>query len=171
MPVSIRPEAPGDIAAIHALTIEAFRDAAHSGHTEQFINDALREAGVLSLSLVAEDDGRIIGHVAISPVSLSDGSTGWFGLGPVSVVPDRQAKGVGSRLIHAALGELRQRAGAAGCVVLGDPVYYGRFGFRVDPRMVLPDVPIEYFQCLPFGDAIPTAIVSYHDAFLAQSPD
>lgn len=170
MPVSIRPEAPRDVAAIRALTIDAFRKASHSAHTEQFINDALREAGALTLSLVAEDEGHIVGHLAISPVTLSDSSAGWFGLGPVSVLPGRQGEGIGSALIQSAMDELRQRDDAAGCVVLGEPAFYGRFGFLADARMVLEGMPPAYFQCLPFGKVTPTAIVNYHNAFHAQGP-
>lgn len=170
MTVLIRPETPADIAAIHQLTEAAFRDAEHTSHTEQFINDALREAGMLTLSLVADDGDAIVGHVAISPVSLSDGSVGWFGLGPVSVLPERQGEGLGSRLIRQALDALRGQ-GAAGCVVLGNPDYYGRFGFRANPRMVLPEVPPVYFQILAFAGSVPEASVRYHQAFLAQAPD
>jgi putative acetyltransferase len=169
MPTSIRPETPVDIAAIHALTAAAFRHAAHASHTEQFINDALRKAGRLTLSLVADDAGTIVGHVAISPVSLSDGSRGWYGLGPVSVLPERQQEGIGSRLIRQALDDLRKQ-GAAGCVVLGDPGYYGRFGFRTDSRMVLPDMPPAYFQVLSFMGQMPNASVSYHEAFNVEVP-
>ncbi|MFX5522399.1 N-acetyltransferase, partial [Acinetobacter baumannii] len=80
-------------ATLHALTEAAFRNAAHSSHTEQFIVDALRARGELSVSLVAEMDGKVIGHVAVSPVTISDGSTGWFGLGPISVLPAWQGQG------------------------------------------------------------------------------
>ncbi|AIF48872.1 GNAT family N-acetyltransferase [Dyella japonica] len=166
----IRPETPADVAAIHALTAAAFHGAAHSSGTEPFINDGLRRAGQLTLSLVAEDDGVIVGHAAISPVVLSDGSAGWLGLGPVSVLPQRQHEGIGSRIIRQALETLR-REGAAGCVVLGDPAYYGRFGFRAHPSMVLPDVPPEYFQILAFDERVPVASVSYHEAFYATGDD
>ncbi|WP_109126431.1 N-acetyltransferase [Dyella sp. C11] len=169
MTLFIRPETTADIVAIHALTTEAFRHAAHTSHTEQFINDALREAGQLTLSLVADDKGEVVGHVAISPVTLSDGSHGWYGLGPVSVLPERQSEGIGAGLIHAALDTLRKEA-ATGCVVLGDPGYYARFGFRANPTLVLPGVPPEYFQSLVFSGPVPRATVSYHEAFQATGP-
>src|ERR1700749_3504376 len=85
--VTIRPESGSDVAAIHLLTKEAFRHAEHSSFTEQFITDALRESGMLTISLVAIDRDEVIGHVAISPVDLSDGTSGWYGLGPVAVLP------------------------------------------------------------------------------------
>ncbi len=168
MPISIRPETTSDIAAIHALTAAAFRDAAHSSHTEPFIVDALRAAGQLTISLVAEDAGVIVGHAAVSPVVLSDGSMSWHGLGPVSVFPDRQKQGIGSCLIRQTL-EMLQEQGVAGCVVLGDPAYYRRFGFRPAPDLVLPDVPAEYFQALAFGGPTPNATVQYHEGFNAQA--
>ncbi|RRJ83391.1 GNAT family N-acetyltransferase [Aestuariirhabdus litorea] len=167
MTLTIRPEKPADAEAIETVTIEAFLKAPHTDHREQFIVRALREAGALTISLVAEERGHIVGHVAVSPVTLSDGSTGWFGLGPISVLPDHQRSGMGSRLMREALGAL-QALGASGCVVLGDPAYYGRFGFRPEAGLVLPGVPAEYFQALPLGDALPRGVVSYHPAFEAS---
>lgn len=110
----------------------------------------------------------IVGHVALSPVVLSGGEPGWYGLGPISVVPALQGRGIGTRLMQAALDALRDRD-AAGCVVLGDPAYYGRFGFVADPALVLPDVPPLYFQVLPLNGAMPVGIVSYHPAFAATA--
>ncbi|ODP35615.1 GNAT family N-acetyltransferase [Pandoraea sp. ISTKB] len=168
MTLIIRNETPADIDAIHALTIAAFRDAPHTAHTEQFIVAALRRAGQLTVSLVALDHDTVIGHVAVSPVTISDGSARWYGLGPIAVAPDRQGGGVGSRLMHEALDALR-RLGASGCVVLGDPAYYGRFGFRTEPRVTLPGVPAEYFQIVAFDDKVPSGTVRYHDAFDATA--
>lgn len=163
----IRQESPSDVAAIHAVTVAAFLDAPHTDHTEQFIVDALRKAGALTISLVAEEAGEVTGHVAISPVSVSDGSAGWYGLGPISVRPELQGRGIGSLLMQAALRLLRER-GAAGCVLLGDPAYYSRFGFKPEAGLVLPDVPQEYFQALPFGESLPHGVVTYHEAFSAR---
>ena len=162
--MQIRPERPHDIAAIHALTRDAFANAPHRDGTEQDVVDALRAAGALSVSLVAEDGDALVGHVALSPVRLSDGSEGWYGLGPISVAPAQQGRGVGSALMRAALAALRER-GAAGCVLLGDPAYYGRFGFRADSRLRLPGVPADYFQAVLFNGVWPDAEVRYHDAF------
>lgn len=163
----IRQESPSDVAAIHAVTMAAFLDAPHTDHTEQFIVDALRKAGALTISLVAEEAGEVTGHVAISPVSVSDGSAGWYGLGPISVRPELQGLGIGSLLMQAALRLLRER-GAAGCVLLGDPAYYSRFGFKPEAGLVLPDVPRGYFQALPFGESLPHGVVTYHEAFSAR---
>jgi len=166
--IRIRNEVPSDAAAIEAVTVAAFRAAMHTSHTEQFIVRALRDAGRLSVSLVAEEDGRVIGHVAVSPVTISDGTSGFHGLGPISVAPAHQGRGVGARLMQQALAQLRT-AGAAGCVVLGEPGYYSRFGFRAVPTLVLPDVPAEYFQVICFGGALPSGQVTYHDAFNATA--
>lgn len=168
MTIEIRNELATDVDAINAVTIAAFSDAPHTGHTEQFIVKALRSTGKLSISLVAERDGEVVGHVAVSPVSISDGSTGWYGLGPISVMPACQGQGIGSRLMQAALQALRA-SGAAGCVVLGEPGYYGRFGFRAEPGLVLPDVPPEYFQALAFSGSVPRGTVTYDAAFNARA--
>ena len=160
----IRHELPSDAAAIKAVTIAAFRFAEHSSGTEQFIVRALRDSGQLAVSLVADEDGRIQGHAAVSPVTITTGTPGWYGLGPVSVVPERQGKGIGTMLIAQALEQLRT-SGAAGCVVLGEPDYYSRFGFNADPRLVLPGVPTEYFQAITFHGEVPVGEVAYHASF------
>jgi putative acetyltransferase len=162
--VDVRAEQPEDRDAIRAVTEAAFREAPYSDHTEPFIVKALRETGALTISLVAEVGGLLVGHVAVSPVTISDGSPGWFGLGPISVLPECQGRGIGSRLLHAALEALRARD-ASGCVVLGEPAYYGRFGFRLEPQLKFPQAPAEYFQAISFGPPIPHAIVAYHKAF------
>ena len=167
MAIWIRREAPSDVATIERVTVEAFRTADHSNRTEQFIIRALRASGHLAVSLVAESDGAVVGHAAASPVTLSSGAPGWYGLGPVSVLPARQRQGIGSRLVRHVLSAL-QAAGAAGCVVLGEPHYYARFGFRPEPSLSLPGVPAEYFQALAFRGTLPAGLVAYHDAFSAQ---
>ena len=168
MSIRIRSETTAEIFVIEAVTAAAFRDAPHTSHTEHFIVNALRDAGQLSVSLVAEEDGDVVGHIAVSPVSISDGSKDWYGLGPVSVSPQRQRQGIGSQLMERALDELRQ-LGAAGCVVLGHPDFYGRFGFKAVPELILLDVPPEYFQAISFGTETPAGTVAYHAAFEAAS--
>lgn len=168
MNITIRNEHPEDIEGIARLTEAAFATAEHSSHTEHFIVDALRRAGQLSVSLVAVEGERLVGHVALSPVTLSSGVGGWYGLGPISVLPARQGKGIGAALMEAALAQLRH-IGGAGCVVLGDPGYYGRFGFTVHPGLTLPGVPVEYFQALAFDGSTAQGTVQYHDAFTATA--
>lgn len=168
MNLKIRTETSADVEQIHSVTELAFQNAPHTDHTEQFIVQALRKSDALTISLVAEADGEIIGHVAISPVRISDGAAHWFGLGPMSVLPayQGQGQGVGSQLMKQALANLEAK-GASGCVVLGDPHYYGRFGFKVVEGLVFPGVPAEYFQAVSFGVAFPQGEVTYHDAFSA----
>jgi putative acetyltransferase len=170
MSMVVRQESPSDVEAIRAVTAAAFLNAPYTAHTEPFIVDALREAGALGISLVAEQAGQVVGHVAVSPVSISDGSQDWYGLGPISVKPDLQRKGIGSLLMRAALALLRER-GAGGCVLVGDPAYYSRFGFRPESSLVLPDVPPEYFQALRFGPSLPRGVVTFHEAFSVTAED
>lgn len=166
--ISIRKEQAGDVQSIHEVTIAAFLDAPHTDHTEQFIVKALRESGALSISLVAEDLGEIVGHVALSPVVISDGAEGWYGLGPISVSPNSQGKGIGSMLMNAAIQQLKNIR-AKGCVLLGDPSYYQRFGFKPEEGLRLPAVPAEYFQALVLRGDLPQGDVSYHASFSAKA--
>ncbi|MCE9679466.1 N-acetyltransferase [Shewanella sp. AS1] len=167
MNIKIRHETSSDIQSIEAVTIAAFRDAPHTGHNEHLIVQGLRDAGVLTLSLIAEQNGQTIGHLAISPVALSDGKSGYFGLGPVSVLPDYQSSGIGSKLINHALEELK-RMGALACVVLGEPAYYARFGVKADADLVLKGVPAEYFQVIKFTPHKTKSDVVYHSAFYIE---
>ena len=172
MTLQLRHETSDDIAAIEAVTMAAFADAPHTSHTEQFIVRALRAANELTLSIVAEEHGQIVGHVALSPVTITDDqgrkADGWYGLGPISVLPQRQGHGIGSRLMEQALSELRAMQ-AAGCVLLGDPVYYGRFGFQAHAGLQLPGVPPGYFMALALHGPVPEGIVRYSDAFNAAA--
>lgn len=167
--VTIRDEAAADARAIHEVTVAAFRTLAISSHTEQYIIEALRAANALSVSLVAERDGRIVGHVAFSPVTLSGGTSGWYGLGPVSVLPECQRQGIGQALIREGLARLRG-IGARGCCLVGHPEYYGRFGFANTPDLAVEGVPAEVFFALPFGGPMPRGTVTFHEAFGATGP-
>lgn len=165
MPWTIRAEQPGDAAAIAALTEAAFRASLHGYGGEAAIIERLRADGDLALSLVLENmDRAIIGHVAFSPAEISDGTPGWYGLGPVSVIPLRQRVGIGSALIRKGLARL-QLLGAHGCVVLGDPRYYARFGFEADPSLTFAGAPAPYFQRMVLKGAMPTGEVRYAPAF------
>ncbi len=163
----IRKETAADIEAITQVTIAAFRTLAISQHTEQFIIRALRDAGALTLSLVAEIDGRVVGHIAFSPVTISDGSTGWYGLGPVSVLPEYHKQGIGKALIGEGLSLLRE-LGGQGCALVGDPDYYKRLGFRNYPQLVHEGIPQEVFLALPFTEKVPQGIVEFHEGFSAK---
>jgi putative acetyltransferase len=163
----IRNEIESDIQAIAEITKTAFATCPYGEHTEQFIIDALRAAGALPVSLVAEIDRNVVGHVAFSPVTISDGSPDWYGLGPVSVLPQHQRQGIGTALIRAGLSLLQAR-GAQGCVLVGDPAYYQRFGFRNLPVLTLEGVPQEVFLALPFEEETPRGVVVFHNAFSAH---
>src|SRR5512137_1225836 len=147
--IVIRNEMPDDVCAIAEVTIAAFKTLEISQHTEQFIIAALRAAQALTVSLVAETAGRVIGHIAFSPVTISDGSPDWYGLGPISVVPELQRQGIGKALMNEGLSRLKA-LGAKGCALVGDPGYYKRFGFRNIPELVYEGIPQEYFMALPF---------------------
>lgn len=162
--MKIRSEVAADGAAISTLITAAFLQAEHSGGNEARIVDALREASGLTISLVATEDEKIVGHVAFSPVTIDGRSKGWFGLGPVAVIPGRQRTGIGTALIEAGLSQLRVE-GARGCVVLGEPAYYSRFGFTADPNFRLAGVPADYFQRLIFKEESIGGLIRYHPAF------
>src|SRR5512139_3901829 len=120
--VMIRNETSVDVSAISEVTVAAFNTLEISNHTEQFIIEALRAARALTVSLVTEMDGRVIGHIAFSPVSISDGTKNWYGLGPVSVLPEYQRRGIGKVLIREGLSRLKG-LDARGCCLVGHPEY------------------------------------------------
>ena len=163
----IRKETASDVAAITAVTISAFRTLAISNHTEQFIINALRAADALAISLVAEIDGRVVGHIAFSPLTISDGTIGWYGLGPLSVLPEHQKKGIGKSLVNEGL-SLLKKLGGQGCALVGHPNYYKRLGFGNFPELVYEGVPQEVFLALPFTERVPKGIVMFHEGFLAN---
>lgn len=162
----IRDEATADWDAITAVTEAAFASLEISAHTEQFIIQALRAAGALTVSLVAQIDGRVVGHIAFSPVTLSDGTANWYGLGPVSVLPDYQRQGIGQALIQAGLVRLKT-VQAQGCCLVGHPEYYVKFGFRNPAGLVYEGVPPQYFFALSFDGHLPQGVVTFHPAFNA----
>jgi putative acetyltransferase len=162
---NIRPERPEDATAIGALVTAAFRSAPVSGSNEAAIVERLRADGGLAISLVAENlDLAIVGHAAFSPIAISDGTAGWYALGPVSVIPLRQRVGIGAALTEAGLARLRE-LGGSGCVVLGDPAYYGRFGFTHDPALACPGPHSEYLQRLVLAGEPPRGMVRFAPAF------
>jgi putative acetyltransferase len=167
--IVIRDETAADVDAITAVTVAAFETLEISHQTEQFVIEALREAGALTVSLVAERDGRVIGHIAFSPVTLSDGTPDWYGLGPVAVLPEHQRQGVGKALVRAGLARLKA-LDARGCCVVGHPAYYTKFGFENVPGLVHEGVPPEVFFALSFDGRVPQGSVTFHEGFLADGP-
>jgi putative acetyltransferase len=162
--IVIRTETIADIEAITEVTTAAFETLEISNHTEQFIIEALRAAKALTVSLVAEVDGRVIGHIVFSPVTISDGRQNWYGLGPVSVLPEYQRQGIGKALIREGLSRLKDM-NAQGCCLVGHPDYYRKFGFKNMPGLVDEGVPQEVFFALSFDGYIPQGTVAFHEGF------
>lgn len=161
----IRNEEAADHAAIGELTAAAFLTAAHASGTEAAIVRDLRAAGALVLSLVAVDPatGEIVGHAAFSPIE-TEMPGRWFGLGPLSVTPGSQRTGIGSALVRAGLTQLANMR-AAGVVLVGDPAYYGRFGFAARPGLACEGVPDFYVQAFAFREPSEWCPIAFHPAF------
>lgn len=161
---TLREADAADADAIDTLTRDAFRGHAFSQQTEHLIVRRLRAAAALRLSLVAVQDGLLLGHAAFSTVCIDGADTGWCGLGPLAVAPAHQRQGIGRALVRSGLRRLAAQ-GAAGCMVLGDPGYYRPLGFAPCPGLQPAGVPPELFLALPFGGEVPRGGVNYHPAF------
>ena len=160
----IRDERPEDYVRIHEIVRLAFLGREYAGGDEPEVVARLRAQDALSVSLVAEQDGVVVGHIALSPVRAADGSSPWFALGPVAVVPAEQGGRIGARLIKQGLAALREQ-GALGCMLTGNPAYYQRFGFILSPHNCPPHEPAAYFQLLCFDGAQAEGPLYFHPAF------
>lgn len=160
----IRPEIEKDKEQIREVTFAAFKPMPYADGNEHELVDQLRDANALKVSLVAELDDRIIGHIAFSPATATDGSVGWYALGPVSVLPAFQRSGVGSALVHKGLQEIGE-LGACGCILVGDPNYYTRFGFENAPELAPLNEPAEYFMIKMIDGAKPDVPIHFHKVF------
>jgi putative acetyltransferase len=165
--IIIRNEIDADVDAITEVTVAAFKTLEISNHTEQFIVEALRANNALTVSLIAEADGHVVGHVAFSPVTISDGTLNWYGLGPVSVLPEQQHKGIGKSLILEGISRLKG-LNAKGCCLVGHPDYYRKLGFKNVSGLVHEGVPQEVFLAMSFDGQIPQGTVNFHDGFKAD---
>ncbi len=159
-----RNENPSDIEAIAEVTKVAFEDHPFSQQTEHFIIRDLRAAGALTISLVTEVDGRVVGHIAFSHVTISDGTTNWYGLGPVSVLPDFQGRRIGTALVNNGLALLKSM-GSKGCALVGLATYYDRFGFKNHPQLIHEGIPQEVFVAKSLFGRVPSGTVEFHQAF------
>ena len=165
----IRAEMPDDEDAIQRVTKAAFTTVSHARGMEAQIVRQLRKDGDLRLSIVAENNGKIVGHVAFSPIAIGGRHDDWFGLGPIAVRPDMQRRGIGSALVTRGLTELRA-AGAKGCALVGTPAFYERFGFKSDGMIVFRGLPARLVQRLVFVGDVPSGVLAYAQAFdLAKS--
>ncbi|MFN1835661.1 GNAT family N-acetyltransferase [Balneola sp. MJW-20] len=164
MDILIRKEKEKDIQAIESVITEAFKDIPQSDGTEHLIVKQLRDTDAMVLSLVAELDQEIIGHIAFSEVKIGELDGKWYGLAPLSIHPDHQSKGVGSTLINEGLRYL-ESMNAAGCILVGEPSYYSRFGFNTFDHLRCAGIPHEYVMGLCFSDCEPYGDILYDPAF------
>ena len=158
----IRNETVGDGPAIGRLVTEALLLLAQSTGTEASIVEALRAEGALVLSLVAEEECEIIGYLAASAARVGT-QDGWGLIGPLVVLPSRHRQGIGTALMTEALRQLRETN--RGAALVGDPAYYGRFGFRAFPGLSVTGRPPEAVQALPFDGIEPCGELIHHPAF------
>lgn len=168
----IRVEQASDVAAIRSLTAAAFTGMPHSTADadgvpiEAGLVDALRadEGWLPSLSLVADDDGQVIGHVTCTRGYVDDRPA--LGLGPLSVAPSVQRSGIGSALVQSVL-TVAEGLGEPLVVLLGDPAYYSRFGFKPAKSLGI-DAPDpawgDYFQALPLAAYDPSMVGAFRYA-------
>jgi len=164
--VRIRAESERDRTSIHAVNTAAFDTPA-----EADLVDSLRGSADPIISLVAEADGKVVGHILFTPVTLTDCSEAFLmGLAPMAVAPTQQGQGIGSLLVKAGLDECK-KTGAEAVVVLGHPGYYPRFGFAPASRFGIKseyDVPDDVFMVIemqPGSLSGKAGTVKYHGAF------
>lgn len=168
MSIEIRDECEEDFSTIYQIVEAAFKDRSYADGDEQDLVNALRKQGGLAVSLVAVDGGELVGHIAFSLAGTfgdnRDKDGNWYTLGPVAVRPDKQTEGIGGLLINEGLDRL-VKAGAAGCILTGNPVYYRRFGFEFSPTNVPEGVASEHFLVKSLGASLPDGPFSFHPAF------
>lgn len=158
----VRNEVASDAPAIGRLITEAFKLLPQSSGSEASVVAALRAGGALTLSLVAEDGDEVVGYLAASAARVGT-QDGWGLIGPIAVLPSRHRQGIGTAMMKEALGQLR--ATCRGTALVGDPAYYGQFGFRTFPGLGVTGCPPEVVQALPFDATEPRGELIHHQAF------
>ncbi len=161
----IRTEHEQDRAAISSLVTESLAIIPQSTGTEAKIVEALRAQSALDLSLVAVENSKVIGYLAASYARIGE-QGGWSLIGPLGVLPSRRLQGIGTLLMNDALNRLRKTR--RGVVLVGEPSYYSRFGFRAFPNMTVAGCPPEVVQALPFDETEPHGEVYHHKAFALE---
>ncbi len=169
MPMDIRPERADDDNAIYQLTRIAFEPMFFSDGSEAPLVTQLRKDGDLTISLVAEKDREIVGHIAFSPATINGRHDGWFGLGPVSVHPNAQKQGIARSLIETGLAMLEE-SGATGCVLTGNPDIYSRLGFQSDGNLGYGTLDRQFILWIVFSGPTPVGELKFAPAFGDEYP-
>ncbi len=164
MDITIKTTEPKDFDQVIEVISLAFKTIPYSNHDEDEIVARLAAAGDLAVDLVAMAGDVVVGFIAASPVTIGGERCDWYGLGPVAVLPEYQRQGIGQQLIEKSLKDLIMMH-AEGCVVVGEPAYYQRFGFKTSAMIYYPSTPDGYFLSLVFKQNNKRGVVRYHDAF------
>ena len=167
--MEIRPEHSGDEEAIYELTRIAFEPMFFSDGSEAPLVTQLREDGDLIISLVAEKEGEIVGHIAFSPATIYGCHDGWYGLGPVSVHPDVQRQGIARTLVETGLKILKD-SGSNGCVLTGNPDIYTRLGFQSDGNLSYGSLDRQFILWTVFSGPTPRGEIKFAPAFGDEYP-
>ena len=165
----IRDQTEADFSAVHDLVITAFKTLPIACGREQFVMDDLWRRRAATVALIAEEVsayGRhlLVGQAAFSKITINGADLGWHGCGPLSVLPARHGLGIGTALMREGLNRLKT-LGSKGCVVVGDPNYYLRFGFAHTRTLREPSVPPDAFMALRFAGDMPSGEVALDSAF------
>lgn len=160
----IRNERPSDIETIAEVTKAAFEEHSLNQQTEPATIHDLRADNALTISLVCEVDGRVVGHIAFSAVTISDGTTNWYGLGPLSVLPEFQGNRIATALVTSGMSRLTS-INSQGCVLAGTPTYFHRFGFWNHPQLRYEETVQQVFLARSLFGQVPNGTVEFHNAF------
>ena len=162
--LSIRPESKDDHTGVSELLQLAYVHSPYRHHNEHQFVETLRFEKALDVALVAHLDGDVVGYIALSKITVDRRDIGWYAIAPIAVNPKLQAKGIGARLINAALDRLALK-NANGVVVLGEQSFYGKFGFTTEHGLRLVGQHPDYVLALDFNESAPMGDIAFHFAF------